>query len=78
MAFQGTGNKYNYYKSWPKLTLYDFILCNAVNQIEIHLFLAWDELVAYCEQEGIPIMAYSPLAKATRIKNPILVSIAKK
>lgn len=49
-----------------------------MNQIEIHPFLAWDELVAYSEQEGIPIMAYSPLAKATRMKNITLVSIAKK
>ena len=53
-------------------------LCSAVNQIEIHPFLAWDEVVAYCEQEEIPIMAYSPLAKAMRIKNPTLISIGKK
>jgi diketogulonate reductase-like aldo/keto reductase len=54
------------------------IHCTAVNQIEIHPFLSWDEVVAYCEQEGIPIMAYSPLAKASRMKNAILVNIAKK
>lgn len=49
-----------------------------VNQIEIHPFLAWDELALYCKQEGIPIMAYSPLAKGMRLRNPNLVGIAKK
>ena len=53
------------------------LLCS-VNQIEIHPFLAWDEVVLYCEREGIPIMAYSPLAKAMRLKDPRLVKMATK
>ena len=49
-----------------------------VNQIEIHPFLAWDEVVDYCRLEGIVIMAYSPLAKVMKLKTPKLVSIAEK
>ena len=51
--------------------------CSA-NQIEIHPYLAWDEAVAYCEKESIPIMAYSPLAKAMRIRDPKLQEMARK
>lgn len=49
-----------------------------VNQIEIHPFLAWDDCVSYCEQEGIPVMAYSPLAKAMKLKTPGLTQVAEK
>ena len=49
-----------------------------VNQIEIHPFLWWEECVSYCHQEGIAVMAYSPLAKAMKLNNPTLVSIAEK
>ncbi len=49
-----------------------------VNQIEVHPFLWWEECVSYCRQEGIAMMAYSPLAKASRIDNPTLVSVAQK
>lgn len=55
--------------------------CNlliAVNQIEIHPFLAWDECVSFCEQENIKIMAYSPLAKAMKLKAAPLTQIADK
>lgn len=51
---------------------------NAVNQIEIHPFLAWDECVSFCEQENIKVMAYSPLAKAMKLKTVTLTQIANK
>ena len=54
------------------------MLVSPVNQIEIHPFLAWDDCVSYCEKEGIAVMAYSPLAKATRLRNPSLNEIAGK
>ena len=55
-----------------------WLMLTAVNQIEIHPFLAWDECVSYCEQEGIAVMAYSPLAKAMKLKAASLTQIAKK
>lgn len=48
-----------------------------VNQIETHPFLAWNECVTYCQRENIAIMAYSPLAKAEKMKDPTLCKIAR-
>ena len=54
--------------------------CNliTVNQIELHPYLARDKCVAYCEQEGIVIEAYSPLTKGQKLKDPLLVQMAEK
>jgi diketogulonate reductase-like aldo/keto reductase len=49
-----------------------------VNQIEIHPFLAWGECVSYCEEEGIAVMAYSPLTKGRKLRDPSLCKIAGK
>ena len=49
----------------------------SVNQIETHPFLAWNECVTYCQRENIAIMAYSPLAKAEKMKDPTLCKIAR-
>lgn len=49
-----------------------------VNQIELHPYLARDKCVAYCEQEGIVMEAYSPLTKGKKLKDPLLVQIAEK
>lgn len=49
----------------------------AVNQIEIHPFLAWDQCTEFCKKENIAIMAYSPLAKAEKLRNPTLCKIAR-
>jgi diketogulonate reductase-like aldo/keto reductase len=49
-----------------------------VNQIEVHVFLARKELCEYCANNGILVEAYSPLAKATEMKHPTLIAIAKK
>jgi len=54
------------------------MVCNAVNQIEIHPFVSWDGCVELCKKEGIKIMAYSPLAQAGKLTNPTLVDMAKK
>ncbi|TMW61412.1 hypothetical protein Poli38472_012603 [Pythium oligandrum] len=49
----------------------------AVNQIELHPWLARPDLVKYCQDEGILLQAYSPLARATKIADPTLLAIAK-
>ena len=49
-----------------------------MNQIELHPYLARDECVAYCEQEGIVVEAYSPLTKGKKLKDPLLVQMAEK
>ena len=50
----------------------------AVNQVEIHPFLAQPELVAFCHERQIRIEAYSPLAHAKRLEDPTLVELAQK
>lgn len=49
----------------------------AVNQIELHPWMARTELVAYCRAHDILVEAYSPLAKATMLSHPVLTAIAK-
>jgi len=51
---------------------------HTVNQIEIHPFLWWNDCVTYCRDQGIAVMAYSPLAKAERLRDKTLCSIASK
>jgi len=48
----------------------------ACNQIELHPFLQRRELVAYCERQGIALVAYSPLAKAKALGDAKVVEVA--
>jgi diketogulonate reductase-like aldo/keto reductase len=50
----------------------------AVNQVELHVFLQQRELVKYCQDRGIVIEAYSPLAHAKAMDNQVVGAIAKK
>lgn len=50
----------------------------AINQVEFHPFLYQKELLAYCQEKGIQIEAYSPLARAKFLDNDQLQEIAKK
>ncbi len=50
----------------------------AVNQVEFSPFLYQKELQAYCEEEGIQLVAYSPLTRGKRLKNDTISEIAKR
>lgn len=49
-----------------------------VNQVELHVFLQQPELIDYCRKHGIVIEAYSPLAHAKDMDEPIIQEIARK
>ncbi|KAL1412605.1 hypothetical protein Q8F55_000352 [Vanrija albida] len=52
----------------------------AVNQIELHPWCQQREIVKYCEERGIAVQAYCPLARADprRLGDPVLVDVAAK
>jgi diketogulonate reductase-like aldo/keto reductase len=50
----------------------------SVNQIELHPWCQRVELVEYCMQQGIYLQAYSPLAKAIKLEDPIVLGLAQK
>ncbi|PNS13961.1 hypothetical protein CAC42_6474 [Sphaceloma murrayae] len=50
----------------------------AVNQIEVHPFNTRTEITSFCQQNGIVVEAYAPLARALRMKHPKIVQLSKK
>ncbi|MCB1357112.1 MAG: aldo/keto reductase [Maritimibacter sp.] len=46
------------------------------NQVELHPFLANRTIVAHCRAKGIPLTAYSPLARGRVVDDPVLGEIA--
>ena len=52
----------------------------SINQIEVSVFLVEEELITYCEEKGIVIEAYSPIAQAHDIakNNELLQELAGK
>ncbi|KAF9402924.1 hypothetical protein BGZ94_004783, partial [Podila epigama] len=49
----------------------------AVNQVEIHPWLLRKDIVAYSEQHGIAIEAYSPLTRGKRLDDPTVIQIGE-
>lgn len=50
----------------------------AVNQVEIHPFLQRQDLTALCDQYGIKMEAYSPLARGNKLEDERINAIAEK
>ncbi|KAF4551751.1 Aldo-keto reductase-like protein 25 [Elsinoe fawcettii] len=50
----------------------------AVNQVEVHPFNTRTEITSFCQQNGIMVEAYAPLARALRMKHPTIVQLSKK
>lgn len=50
----------------------------AVNQIEVHPFNTRTEITSFCQKNGIMVEAYAPLARALRMKHPVIVKLSKK
>jgi hypothetical protein len=48
-----------------------------VNQIELHPFLQQRDVVAACKAHDIVIECYSPIVKARKLDDPVVVSVAK-
>jgi len=49
-----------------------------INQVELHVFLQQPELIRYCQDRGIIVEAYSPLAHAKAMDNEVIAGIAAK
>jgi diketogulonate reductase-like aldo/keto reductase len=50
----------------------------AVNQIEVHPFNTRTDITTFCQENGIVVEAYAPLARALRMKNPTIVRLSTK
>jgi diketogulonate reductase-like aldo/keto reductase len=49
-----------------------------VNQVELHVFLQQPELLEYCQEHGIVVEAYSPLAHGKKMDDPTIIAVAQK
>lgn len=49
-----------------------------VNQILLHISNTNSELLTFCEQQGIRVEAYSPIAHGEALKNPAIIEMAQK
>ncbi|KAF5353403.1 hypothetical protein D9756_008003 [Leucocoprinus leucothites] len=50
----------------------------AVNQVELHPYLAQNDLKKYCDEKGIALTAYTPSGYSEVRNDPTIVEIAKK
>lgn len=58
--------------------LTDYRVKPMVNQILLHISNTNSELLTFCEQQGIQVEAYSPIAHGEALKNPAIIEMAQK
>lgn len=68
----------NYSKSDLKTLIYGCKFVPVCNQIEVHPFCQKRDIVKYCQEMGIAIVAHSSLTRGRKFDNGIIVSLAKK
>jgi methylglyoxal/glyoxal reductase len=70
----------NYTVAHLEELLGEFEITPAINQVEFHPFIYEEqkELLEYCNEKGIIVEAYSPLARAKNLQNPVLHAIANR
>jgi diketogulonate reductase-like aldo/keto reductase len=49
-----------------------------VNQIEVHPFNTRTDITTFCQENGIVVEAYAPLARALRMTHPTIVRLSTK
>ena len=50
----------------------------AVNQIEVHPFNTRTAITSFCQEHGIVVQAYAPLARALKMQDPTITSLSQK
>lgn len=50
----------------------------AVNQVEMHPYFPNDEVRSFCQERGIAVQAWSPLARTDQFGNAVLTGIAQR
>ncbi|MGJ9407240.1 aldo/keto reductase [Nesterenkonia aurantiaca] len=50
----------------------------AVNQIEMHPYFPNEEIRRFCQERGIVVQAWSPLARTDQFADPVLTEIARR
>ena len=68
----------NYSINHIKEILLDSPVIPAVNQIEVNPFHHEKDIISFCSKHRIQVQAYSPLAKGSRLHDPLLLAVAAK
>jgi len=50
----------------------------AINQVEVHPFNTRTAITSFCQKHNIVVEAYAPLARALRMKHPVILELSKK
>jgi 2,5-diketo-D-gluconate reductase B len=61
-----------------KVVLEDIGAPIACHQVEYHPFLGQEAMLTYLRAQGIPLVAYAPLAQGRAANDPVLVRVGKK
>lgn len=56
----------------------EFGIWPAINELELHPAYQQAELVSYCKEQGIQVIAYSPIARGAYVDRAEVLEIAKK